>query len=63
MNSWMSSVQREELIEKDQTHFLIIGGIEVFLPHIPGEAKSCVVDPTTAGEGHPTMTIKEEEME
>jgi hypothetical protein len=51
MNSGMSSSQQDEMIEKDQTHFIIIGGIEVFLPHSRVEANACVVDATTAGEG------------
>jgi hypothetical protein len=63
MNSGMSSGQREELIEKDHTHFLIIGEIEVFLPHSLVEAQAYVVDATTTGEGKPSVNFKEEEME
>jgi hypothetical protein len=40
MNSEVSSDQRGELTEKDQRCLLIIGGIEVFLPHSPVEAKN-----------------------
>jgi hypothetical protein len=48
MNSEVSSDQRKEPMEKeDQTHFLIIGGIEVFLPYSPVEASVCVVDAVT----------------
>jgi hypothetical protein len=63
MNSGMSLGQLEELIEKDQTHFLIIGGIEVFLPHSLVEAQAYVVDAIAAGEGQPVVTVKEEEVE
>jgi hypothetical protein len=38
---------------------LIIGGIEVFLPHSPVEARSCVVEETTE-EGQPIVTVIEE---
>jgi hypothetical protein len=60
MNSEVSSYQQEELIEKDQRSLLIIGGIEVFLPHIPVEARTFVAE-ATAGEEQPTVTIMEEE--
>jgi hypothetical protein len=60
MSSKVSSYQQGELMEKDQTHFLIIGGIEVILPYIPVEVESCVTDATTT-EGQPAVTIKEKE--
>jgi hypothetical protein len=47
MNSEVSLDQQGELMEKDQRCILIIGGIEVFLPSSPVEAKSCVTDATT----------------
>jgi len=40
---------------------MIIGGIEIFLPHRLGEAKAFVVD--TVVEEQPVETILEEEME
>jgi hypothetical protein len=39
---------------------MIIGGIEVFLPSNPTEARACVADAATARK-QPTETIKEEE--
>jgi hypothetical protein len=33
-------------MEEDQKCILIIGGIEIFLPHIPVEARACVADAT-----------------
>jgi hypothetical protein len=39
MNSEVSSHQQGERTEKDQRCLLIIGGIEVFLPHSQVEAK------------------------
>jgi hypothetical protein len=62
MNSEVSSDHREELMEKeDQTHFLIIGGIEVFLPYSLVEAREDGVGAAT--ERQPTQTVMEEEME
>jgi hypothetical protein len=57
-----SSYQQGELMEEDQKCILIIGGIEVFLPHSPVEARACVADATTE-ERQPTVTIIEEEKE
>jgi hypothetical protein len=51
---------KEELIEKDQRSLLIIGGIEVFLPHSPVEARTCVAD-ATGEKGQPTVIVMEEE--
>ena len=48
--------------EENQRCILIIGGIEVFLPHSPDEASTCVAD-ATIEEGYPTMTVIEEEEE
>jgi hypothetical protein len=49
------------MIEKeDQKCLLVIGGIEVFLPHCPAEERNCM-DDTTTEEGQPAMTVKEEE--
>jgi hypothetical protein len=43
MSSEMSSYQQGQLTEKeDQRNLLMIGGIGIFLPHRPGEAKVCV---------------------
>jgi hypothetical protein len=51
------------MAEEGQKYILIIGGIEVFLPHSPVEATTYVVYATTE-EGKPSMTvIEEEEME
>jgi hypothetical protein len=44
------------LTEEDQRSILIIGGIEIFLPSNPVEARECVADATTE-EGQPTVTI------
>jgi hypothetical protein len=60
MNSEVSLDQQEELTEKDQRSLLIIGGIEVFLPHSPVEVRTCVAEATT-GEGQPIVTVMEEE--
>jgi hypothetical protein len=46
--------------EEDQKSILMIGGIRVFLPDSPIEARACVADATTEG-GQPTETVKEEE--
>jgi hypothetical protein len=56
MNSGMSSDQREELVEKDQRNLLIIGGIEIFLPLSPVEARVCVADAATT-ERQPVVTV------
>ena len=47
MNSVVSSCQQEKLTEEDPKCILVIGGIEVFLPHILVEAITCVADTTT----------------
>jgi hypothetical protein len=47
MNSKVSLNQQGMLTEENQKYIMIIGGIEVFLPHIPIEASTCVVDATT----------------
>jgi hypothetical protein len=39
---------------------MMIGGIKVFLPHHPAEAKNCVVDAATT-KGQPVVTLKEKE--
>jgi hypothetical protein len=49
------------LIEEDHKCILIIGGIEMFLPRIPFEARACVVYATT--EGKQPETVIEEEKE
>lgn len=47
--------------EEDRRNLLMIGGIEIFLPLSPEEAKVCVADEAaTTGERQPTMTVKEE---
>jgi mannitol/fructose-specific phosphotransferase system IIA component len=61
MNSEVSSDQQEEMIEKeDQKSILMIGGIQIFLPHSPVEARECVADAATT-ERQPAETVKEEE--
>jgi hypothetical protein len=50
------------LEKEDQRNLLIIGGIEIFLPLSPVEAKTCVADAATA-EGQPAETVMEEEVE
>jgi hypothetical protein len=42
--------------EEDQRSILIIGGIQIFLPDSPVEARACVADATTE-EGKPMVTI------
>jgi hypothetical protein len=57
----MSSYQHKKLTkEKDQKDILIIGGIQIFLPGSPVEARVCVVD-VAAKERQLAETIKEEE--
>jgi hypothetical protein len=46
-------------MEEDHRSILIIGGIEIFLPRSPVEARACVASAST--EGNPTKTLKEEE--
>jgi len=58
MSSDVCSYQQGEMMEEDQKYILIIGGIEVFLPHNPIEARACVAGETT--EGQPKNTVKEE---
>jgi hypothetical protein len=60
MNSEVSLDQQGMLTEEDQRSILIIGGIEIFLPSSPVEARACVADATTE-EGQPTVTVIEEE--
>jgi hypothetical protein len=62
MNLEASLGQREELTGRDQRIILIIGRIEVFLPHILVEARSCVAE-VVAGEGQLVVTFIEENME
>jgi hypothetical protein len=62
MNSEESSDQQGVLTGENQKRILIIGGIEVFLPSSPVEARACVADATTVG-GQPAETVMEEEME
>jgi hypothetical protein len=62
MNSEESSGQQGVLIGEDQKSILIIGGIEIFLPSSPVEARACVAEATTEG-GQPAETVMEEEME
>jgi hypothetical protein len=59
MNSAESSYKQGELMEEDHRNILIIGGIQIFLPSSPVEAKVCVADATTE-EGQPTVTVIEE---
>jgi hypothetical protein len=42
--------------EEDQRSILIIGGIQIFLPDSPIEARACVAD-ATIEEGQPMVTI------
>jgi hypothetical protein len=62
MNSEESSDQQGVLTGEDQRYILIIGGIEVFLPSSPVEAKVCVAEVATE-DRQPTETVMEEEME
>jgi hypothetical protein len=43
----VSSYQQGVMIEEDQRSILIIGGIEIFLPSNPVEARDCVAGETT----------------
>jgi hypothetical protein len=56
----VSSHQQGEMTEKDQRCLLIIGGIEVFLPHSPFEARESVED-DVVGEGQLVVTFIERE--
>jgi hypothetical protein len=63
INSEVSLDQQVHLTrEEDQKSILMIGGIRIFLPLNPGEEKFCVADDTTE-ERHPTVTVREEELE
>jgi hypothetical protein len=53
-------ISAEELTEeKDQKDILIIGGIQIFLPLSPVEARVCVADAAT-GERQPAVTVRRE---
>jgi hypothetical protein len=58
MNSSESSYQQGEFMEEDQRNIIMIGGIEIFLPINPVEAREYVAGAAT--EGKPTYTIKAE---
>ena len=61
MSSKLSSYQQEQLIEeKGQKDILIIGGIQIFLPGSPIEARVCVAN-VAATERQLAKNIKEEE--
>ena len=62
MNSEESLDQQGVLTGENQKIIMIIGGIEVFLPSNPVEARACVVYAATAG-GYLEETIMEKEME
>jgi hypothetical protein len=63
MSSELSSYQQGQLTEKeDQRNLLMIGGIEIFLPHSPREAKTCVADTTTT-KRQPTVNFVKKEGE
>jgi hypothetical protein len=49
------------LTEEDQRSVLIIGGIHIFLPRIPVEARACVA--YAAVEGQPMQTLIKENKE
>jgi hypothetical protein len=51
MNSEVSLDQQMQLTEEeDLRNLLMIGGIQIFLPHSPEEAKVCVADEATTTE-------------
>jgi hypothetical protein len=57
MSSELSSYKQGQLTKKeDHRNILMIGGIEIFLPHSPGEAKTCDADETVA-EIHPAVNV------
>jgi hypothetical protein len=62
MNSEVSLDQQMQLTkEEDLRNLLMIGGIQIFLPHSPEEAKVCVADEAATAEvGQPAETVKEE---
>jgi hypothetical protein len=61
MSSEVSSYQQGQLIEKeDKKSILMIGGIEVFLPHRLAKVKNCVADVATT-EGQRVVTVREKE--
>jgi hypothetical protein len=50
--------------KEDQRNLLMIGGIQIFLLHIPVEVRICVVDErVTIVEGQLALTIVKEELE
>jgi hypothetical protein len=59
INSAEISNHQGVLMEEDQRCVMIIGGIQIFLPHIPVEARACVAD--AIEEGQPIVTVIEEE--
>jgi hypothetical protein len=62
MNSEVSSYQQGVLTKEDQKYSLIIGGIEVFLPSSPVEARGCVAE-AAIEDKQPAETFMEEEVE
>jgi hypothetical protein len=61
MSSVMSSYQPEELTGEGQEDILMIGGIEVFLPLSLVEARACIAEVATVGEGQLALTVIEGE--
>jgi hypothetical protein len=59
VSSEMDLNQQMKLTEEDLRSFLMIGGIEIFLPFSQEEAEVCVVDAATAEAGQPAETVRE----
>jgi hypothetical protein len=61
MNSTRNSYHPRDLMEKDQKCIMIIGGIAIFLPHSPVEARACVVDVAAEERRLGVIVIEEKE--
>jgi hypothetical protein len=56
VNEYDRDLNTSTIWEEDKRIILIIGGIRIFLPDSPIEAKECVVD-ATIGEGNPMVNV------
>jgi hypothetical protein len=56
VNEYDEKLNTLTIQEEDQRSILIIGGIQIFLPNNPVEARECVADATTE-EGQPMVTV------
>jgi hypothetical protein len=56
VNEYDEKLNTLTIQEEDQRSIMIIGGIQIFLPDSPVEARACVADETIE-EGQPAMTV------